>query len=150
MEIIAKDSLYYLFLEIQRLHYHRGQMLLDEIGIYHGQPPMLFALNKKDGQSQRELSEILDIKPSTITVMLNRMEKTNLVRREQDTKDQRVSRVYLTDKGKETCEKSKKIIKKIENELFDNITIEEKVILRRLMIQMKGNLTMDDNKELLD
>lgn len=142
MEIINKDSLYYLFLELQRLHYHRSHVLLDEIGVYHGQPHMLFALSNKDGLSQKELADRLNIKASTITVMLKRMEKANLVMRKQDTKDQRVSRVYITEEGMEVCQKAIDVMRKMEEECFGNFTEEERTILKRLFMDMKNNLNL--------
>ncbi len=140
MDCVNKDSLYHIFLEILRLHYYRTHVLLDEVGVYPGQPPMLFVLSKEDGQSQKELANKLNLKPATITVMLKRMEKANLVERRQDPEDQRVSRVYITEQGKEIYEKVNKIMKNLEEECFGNFTVEEKVILRRLLMQIRENL----------
>jgi DNA-binding MarR family transcriptional regulator len=142
------DSLYRVFSEVIRLHYYRAHMLLDKVGIYPGQPPMLLALYKKDGQSQRELANRLKIKPATITVMLRRMEKAQLVERRQDAEDQRISRVYLTDKGKEACEEVKKVINIIDAECFSNFTQEEQILLRRLFMQMRDNLAKVCDKNL--
>lgn len=140
MENIDRDSLHYMFLEIIRLHYNRSHTLLDEIGIYHGQPPVLFILNKNDGQSQKELATKLKLAPATITVMVKRMEKANLVERRQDTEDQRVSRVYLTEEGREACKKAIEVMKDLDEECFGNFTVEEKVLLRRLLMQLRNNL----------
>lgn len=147
MDIISRDSLYYLFLEIQRLHYYRTHVLLDEIGVYHGQPPMLFILNKKDGQSQKEIADILNVKASTITVMLKRMEKAGLVERRQDTEDQRISRVYITEEGREICKKARDVMTNLESECFGNFSVEEKIILKRLFMQMKDNLIVANDVE---
>lgn len=147
MDILDKDSLYFLFLEIQRLHYYRTHVLLEEIGVYHGQPPMLFILSKHDGLSQKELADMLKVKASTITVMLKRMEKSNLVMRKQDSQDQRVSRVYITEEGLKLCKKASEVMKVIENECFGNFTTEETVILRRLFLQMKDNLIVSSDIE---
>lgn len=140
MSYFDKDSLYRIFLEILRLYHYKMHKLLEDINLYPGQPPLLFALNKEDGQSQRELAEKLNVKPSTMTVMLGRMEKGNLVERKQDLDDQRVSRVYLTEEGKEICEKSRKVMTQTEDEMFGNLTVEERVILRRLLLVVKNNL----------
>lgn len=140
MEFINKDSLYYLFLEIQRLHYYRSHVLLDEIGVYHGQPHMLFVLSKEDGLSQKDLAERLNIKASTITVMLNRMEKANLVTRKQDNEDKRISRVYITEEGREICDKSIAVMKNIGVECFGTFTEEESIVLKRLFMEIKDNL----------
>lgn len=146
MITIDRDSLYYTFLEILRLHYYRTHVLLDGIGAYPGQPPLLLILNKEDGQSQKGLAAKLKLKASTITVMLKRMENGNLIVRKQDDKDQRVSRVYITEKGKELCEKANEVMKIIEKECFDNFTTEEKVIFKKFLIQMKDNLLTADEK----
>lgn len=146
MNNINRDSLYYIFLEILRLHYYRSHVLLEEIGVYHGQPPMLFILNKTDGQSQKELATILGVTPATITVMLKRMEKSNLVIRKQDDEDQRISRVYITEEGKEIANKAKQVMNDIDQECFGNFTVEEKIILRRLLMQMRDNLSVANHK----
>ncbi|WP_313233096.1 MarR family winged helix-turn-helix transcriptional regulator [Tissierella praeacuta] len=140
MHFIDKESLYYMFLEIQKLHYNRSLLLLDEIGVYPGQPHLLFILNKMGGQSQKELAEKLNVKPSTITIMLKRMEKTNLVERKQDDKDQRISRVYITEQGRKICKRSKEILGILEEECFGNLSLEDKENLKRLFLQIRDNL----------
>ncbi|MFA5524076.1 MAG: MarR family transcriptional regulator [Tissierellales bacterium] len=144
---IDKDSLYYIYLEILRLHYYRTHVLLEEIGVYPGQPPLLSILNKEDGLSQTDIAGKLDVKASTLTVMLKRMEKTKLVERRQDTEDQRISRVYLTEEGREMCKKAMKIMDQLEEECFGNFTIEEKVLFRRLLMQMRDNLYLTNEKK---
>lgn len=140
MEVIDRNSLYYIFLEILRLHHHKAHKLLEEVGLYPGQPPLLFTLNRNGGQSQRELADKLHVKASTMNVMIKRMEKLGLIERRQDMEDQRVSRVYITDMGKDTCNKSHYVMKKIEEEMFSNLTKDELVIMRRLLLQVKNNL----------
>jgi len=140
MERLDKDSLYFVFLELIRVHYQSTHVLLDKIGVYPGQPPLLFILNKNNGLSQKELADKLGIKPSTITVMLKRMESGNLVYREQDSEDQRVYRVYLTEEGRKLCDKAKETTKCLQDICFENFTEEEKIILRRLLMQMRDNL----------
>lgn len=140
MKELDKDSLYFIFLEILRLHYYRTHVLLEEVGIYPGQPPMLFILSNEGGQSQSELAEKLQIKPSTITVMLKRMENEGIVERRKDKLDQRITRVYITEKGRKLCDEAIKVMDKVQDECFANITAEEKIILRRLFMQMRDNL----------
>lgn len=144
MEVINRNSMYYVFLEILRLHHHKAHKLLEEIGLYPGQPPLLFTLNRNDGQSQRELADKLHVKASTMNVMIKRMEKSGLIERRQDVEDQRVSRVYITDMGKDVCKKSHDVMKTIEKEMFLNLTKDELVIMRRLLIQVKDNLYSND------
>ncbi|MBU5484688.1 MarR family transcriptional regulator [Clostridium sp. MSJ-11] len=109
---------------------------------------MLMALHIKDGQSQKELSDKLNIKPATITMMLKRMEKFDLVERKVDSEDQRVTRVYLTEQGKKLCKEAIQVIKIINGECFSNFTEEEKILLRRLLMQMRDNLEEVCDKKL--
>ncbi len=140
MEYINRESLYHLFLEIEKLHYNRSHLLLDEIGIYHGQPHLLFALSETDGLSQTELARKLNVKASTITVMLSRMEKANLVKRKQDNEDKRITRVFITEDGRELCQKSIVTMKKIGSDCFGSFTDEEKNAMKLLLMKMKANL----------
>lgn len=134
------NSIYSVFFDVIKLHYKRSQEILDSIGIYPGQPPVLIVLTYSDGLSQRELSDKIRIKPATMTVMLGRMEKAGLVVRKSDPNDQRISRVYITDKGREVKKEFDKVFQQIEEECFSNFTEEEKILLRRLLMQMRDNL----------
>lgn len=140
MDFHEQNSLYMIFLRIIKLHYQRTHTLLDKVGIYPGQPPMLYVLHRKDGQSQRELADKLKVKPATITVMLNRMEKSGLVERKQDSNDQRMLRVYLTEKGRKVWLEVREVMKVIEDDCFSNFTVEEKILLRRFLMQIRYNL----------
>lgn len=138
--MLKPDSLYHLFSQVLRLHFYRLHMLLDKVGVYPGQPPMLFSLYKQNGQSQKELSAKLGVKPATITVMLKRMEKAQLVERMPDPEDQRVSRVYLTEAGREVTREVKEVMSVLDEECFRHFSEEEQMLLRRLFMQMRDNL----------
>lgn len=146
MGYCKEDSLYSIFGQVVKLNFQKMQIRLDKIGIYPGQPPVLFYLLKEDGQSQKELAQKIMIQPATITVMLKRMEKANIVERRVDSNDQRVVRVYLTDEGKKIGEKAKGIFEEMGKICFANFTKDEEIILRRLLMQMKDNLLNEQEK----
>ncbi|RUS49233.1 MarR family winged helix-turn-helix transcriptional regulator [Cohnella sp. AR92] len=122
---------------------HRAHVdrLIRAYEVYPGQPPLLLRLSDADGLSQRELAESKGVKPATLTVMLQRMEKTGLIRRAADEKDQRVTRVRLTDKGREAAEAVRHAINEVEARSFEGFLPEEKLLLRRFLLQMMDNLT---------
>lgn len=140
MEKVSEESIQKIFLQMARVYFLISQSSLEKMELYPGQPQMLLALDKKNGRSQRELSDCLMVKPATITVMIKRLEKTGFVERKNDEKDQRISRVFLTKKGENICEASKEMHANIEKQSFNNFTLEEKVLLRRLLIQVRDNL----------
>ncbi len=60
---------------------------------------LLLILNKHDGISQGEVSDVFEVDPSRVTRIGQAMEADGLVRRERDPEDNRVMRMYLTDQG---------------------------------------------------
>jgi len=94
----------------------------------------------EEGLTHTELAQRLDKTPSTITKMLQRMEKTGFVIRRPDAEDQRVSRVYLTDTGRAIKTQVQAIWETMEAETFAGFTLEERVLLRRFLIQLRDNL----------
>jgi len=122
------------------LHHMRAHQLFETIGLYRGQPPVLFALWEQEGQTQTELAGKLRIAPATITKMLQRMEKTGFILRKPDAVDQRISRVYLTETGRTVQSQVEAIWKTMEAETFEHFTAEEKVVLHRFLLQIRQNL----------
>lgn len=120
------------------LHHAHGQ--IQQYGLYPGQPSLLFTLAKREGQSQKELAEELDIKPATLTVMLNRMEKNGLVRRAPDEQDQRVSRIYLTDEGRVAMLAARETMDRMEQLAIAGLSEEEIATLRHLLQRIKANI----------
>ncbi|MGH2392623.1 MAG: MarR family winged helix-turn-helix transcriptional regulator [Candidatus Limnocylindria bacterium] len=50
--------------------------------------------------SQAELSRVVAIEPPTMVRTIDRMVRDGLVRREADPDDGRISRIFLTDRGR--------------------------------------------------
>ena len=100
-EVPERGDVLHLIGRVCGCKYQRVQRLLDELGLYHGQPPVLNALWEREGMTQSELAERLNRSPSTITKMVQRMEKAGFVARCDDPEDERISRVYLTEAGRE-------------------------------------------------
>ncbi|WP_213974253.1 MarR family winged helix-turn-helix transcriptional regulator [Tepidanaerobacter acetatoxydans] len=140
MNCLDPESNYALFLEIARLHYLKTHRSFQKKDVYPGQPPLLFALYKNDGQSQAELARSLKMKAPTVTIMLKRMEKAGVVKRVQDEIDQRVVRVYLTEYGRKLCKSIYKEIQCIEERMFSRLSNEEKNILNSLLKKIRNNL----------
>ncbi|MNN74578.1 hypothetical protein D3C81_1907890 [compost metagenome] len=68
------------------------------------------------------------------------MEKAGLVVRRADEADQRISRVYLTEQGLRAHQEVRNMIDLMEKTCFRHFTPEEKMIFRRLLLQMYENL----------
>jgi predicted transcriptional regulator len=66
------NTLDFLLAEVCHQHHFRTNTLLEAIGLYRGQPPVLFALWDQEGLTHSELAERLQNTPATITKMLQR------------------------------------------------------------------------------
>ena len=134
------ESIGSLFSQVSRLEHARAHELLEELGLYRGQHRILRALWVQDGLTHTELSGHAHVRPSTISTTIQRMEKAGLVERKHDAEDQRISRVYLTPVGRALQGDVEQARHKLEEEMFAGFTLEERVLLRRLFLQMRENL----------
>jgi DNA-binding MarR family transcriptional regulator len=114
--------------------------LFREIGLYRGQPFVLRLLWENEGVTQSELAGGLHVQPSTVTNTLKRMEKAGFVERRQDATDQRVSRVYLTDAGREIQDAIVKAWQEIDEQTFAGLKAEERDLLHQLLLRVRENL----------
>ena len=62
---------------------------------------MLMTLREHDGASPAVLCEIMDVRPSSMSELLGRMEEKALITRESDENDSRATKVFLSETGKE-------------------------------------------------
>ncbi|WP_437681120.1 MarR family winged helix-turn-helix transcriptional regulator [Sorangium sp. So ce131] len=116
-----------------------GARLLEH-GLQPGQDMLLRQLWQGDGQSQSELIERLGVEPPTITKALGRLEKAGLVVRRRDPSDARVSRVYLTPRGKRLREPVTAIWAELEARAVAGLSAEDQRALTELARKMRANL----------
>jgi MarR family transcriptional regulator, organic hydroperoxide resistance regulator len=137
-----KDLGYLLFL-VSRGHHNLANRIFQEIGLYRGQPPVLFELGKHDGITQSELAETIEVTQATLTNILNRMEASGLVTRQRDSEDARCSRIHLTEEGREKLKQAihQTLVK--EEIAFEGFTQEEKVQLNDYFKRIHTNLTRE-------
>lgn len=122
------------------MYFGRAYDALREMDVHPRQVPMLHLLGKKEGLSQREISQEMKIKPPTVAVSIKRMEKSGLIIRRTDEKDQRMSRIYLSPKGRELTENVQKMVEDSENAIFRGFSESEICLMKRFFKQMIENL----------
>ncbi|MGM0710895.1 MarR family winged helix-turn-helix transcriptional regulator [Brevibacillus parabrevis] len=140
MEFDYSTALTHAMGHVMKLHKKNVEYLIQNYDVYPGQPILLMRLAHTDGLIQKELARRIQIKPATLTVMINRMEKCGLVKRRADERDQRISRVFLTDKGRLATKAVKEALRVLELKCFEDFTAEEKIVLQGMLDRMHGNL----------
>lgn len=111
-----------------------------KLEVHPGQMPIFRFLNEHEGASQRELADMLRIKPPTVNVSIQRMEKSGFVYKKTDEKDQRITRIYLTEKGKQIDKELGKLMEENEKIITRGFSESELCLVKRMLRQMMENL----------
>lgn len=122
--------------------------LLERFDMNLGQAAILFILSRYGNLTQRQLSGRAGITPPSMTVALRKMEEKGLVKKEPDPDDQRKTRIHLTDTGRSRIEDLKQLFRKTEEIMLQDFREEEKLLLRRFLMQIEENVM--ESKELKD
>lgn len=101
-----------------------------------GYRSLLFHLGHHNECSQKELVEKTELKPSTVSIALDKMERDGYIERRRDGKDGRVILVCLTEKGKEINRKNKEKVDVLEQQFAATVTAEEEKELVRLLTKL--------------
>ncbi|WP_175412976.1 MarR family transcriptional regulator [Clostridium sp. AWRP] len=107
-----------------------------------GQSRMLTIVAENEGITQRQLAEIMDVRPASMTVMIGKMELFGLIERKQDAKDQRVMHIYITDSGRKAEEESRISTQQLVGSLFQSLSDEE--VKQMLMITEKLSKSLNE------
>ena len=137
-----REILFLSLMDTQKSHWNRSRQGFQKLDLSDGQPKVLYMLRFIDGCVQKDLAKACDIKPSSMTVMLDGLEKKGYVRREETkvSGGKRAFKVCLTEEGKEIAEKVFCLMETIEEETFEGITAEEQQTLFSMLKKVRENL----------
>ncbi|MEC4812462.1 MAG: MarR family transcriptional regulator [Scytonema sp. PMC 1069.18] len=135
-----QETIGYLMVQVCKAHRNQACTILGNLGLYAGQEILLMHLWENDGTIPSELASLMHVEAPTITKMLHRMEKAGLLERRKDELDARICRIYLTDAGRSLREPVTRAWDLLEKQVLANLTIEEQLLFRRLLLQVRDNL----------
>jgi len=104
----------------------RVAQMLSEIGLFPGQEVILMKLAEKDGEPQKAICESIGLDHSTVAKSLLRLERGGLIARQKCREDARISKVYLTDKGRQVTHAIANIWSELEHETCAELTPAER------------------------
>ncbi len=130
-----------LFAVICRAHRKVVSSALDQISIHVGQDHFVYRLAIDEGMTQSQLAEALCVDASTVTKSLLRLERDGVIERRTDSADGRISRVYLTTRGRALLKPVIEVWRQAEERLVQGMTDAERALLRRLLQQVLANLS---------
>jgi len=109
--------------------------LLSEGGvtITPAQSGILFLLKKKNGQTMSELSQVLSLDNSTLTGLVDRLERSGFAKRNASTADRRASHVFITDKGSEEMDRARVVIRRVNEQIKADFTEDEVEAFKKIL-----------------
>ena len=147
MEQDNEKSIQSLIMEISRMY---GEMLCEiKKGWHSSKADSHFGSSLQAGwlQPKRACAGV-GCKPPTVTVSIQRLEKNGLLIRRQDEKDQRVSRIYLSDAGNAIIKEGMQMAREGEKQILSGFSESELCLMRRFCQQIKENIAAMPGPEL--
>jgi DNA-binding MarR family transcriptional regulator len=97
-------------------------------------------LSERDGVLLKDIIEELDIRPSSASEMIAKLERRELVRTETDAHDKRAKRVYVTAKTREYSERLKDTHNEVISEVLSALSAQEQEQLLTLLRKIAASL----------
>ena len=101
---------------------------------------VLACLWKKDKVTQQTLCNLTSKDKPSMTRLIDKLEKRNLVTRVSDHNDRRINLIHLTDSGMALKQKATDLVQKIAAKTLSNIAEEELKISRLVLKRIMANL----------
>ncbi|MFD0959010.1 MarR family winged helix-turn-helix transcriptional regulator [Paenibacillus chungangensis] len=120
------------------LNRYYGRELIYELGegVTRTQLYMLLMIKERGKSRPTELAEKLDVKPSAVTVMIDRLEKAGYVARTYDQKDRRVILIELTDSGRHMLDRALEVRKEMVGKHLAQLSDDETKAVTEILEKM--------------
>ena len=133
----------FLVTKVKQLSDRVFEKILNEkkIDAFNGaQGRILYVLWQKDGISIKTLSEQCGLAITSLTSMLERMEKQGLLRRESDEKDKRKTLLFLTDRAYALREDYEDVSARMGTVFYEGVSEEEIRLFESFLHRVLDNL----------
>ena len=115
-------------------HYYHKQ---SQIPLPHpGQSKLLLLVLEREPVGQKELVELLDVRPSSLSELLQKLEAKGLVDRTPDQQDRRNMLVSLTEQGRELAAQLSASKGALEAGVFSALSQEEQAQLSQILAKV--------------
>lgn len=134
------ESGFMLIQQVAHLAKYQTLKEMESCGLKPNQAGILVVLRSEGGLSQKELAKRMGVTPPSMTATLKKMEKQGYVLREQDEKDQRITRIRISDQGIECLNGLQHMMRNLEKRLYEGISAEERQEMKETLLKMRENV----------
>lgn len=105
----------------------------DSESMHPGKAPLLVYLIHRDKMTITDMAKSMNIKQSSLTIMVNRLYKDELVNKELDRDDSRKILISLSEKGRQIAQRHLDIQKNSINSFLSALNMKERETLYKLL-----------------
>lgn len=135
--MVKDEEVVMAFYDVHRLNRRSYALRHDGVNIYKGQYHCLFVLENVEAIAQKELAELLHIRPTSVGELLSRLEQKGWVRRTSSKTDKRKILVSLTDMGRAEVKRARRENALVHREMLSPLTVEEKEAFYRILEKIR-------------
>ena len=132
-----EDCIVYLLAKAYQRAHAQLKRRLAVYGLTPIQQLVLGALCQDEGISAGDLGKKLLLDPATLSGVLDRMAERGWIVKQTDPEDKRILRTFLTDEARKLEPKLMEERDNANAEILQNLSIEEKVLLKRLLKDLR-------------
>ncbi len=110
------------------------------LGVTRAQWKVLFRLSRTPGLRQVELADKLDVEPTTLSRIIDRLADAGLVERVPDPSDRRAWRLQVTEAAQPLIAKLRKLADGLIDDAFKGLGDEELELMRGKLALVRENL----------
>jgi len=112
-----------------------------DLGLTRSQWWVLTMLYAKEGVTQSELADFMDLEKPTLGRLLDRMQEKHWIERRPDSLDRRVNRLYLTEKVQEIMRALRKTAADVRKDALGDLVEVDRENFIDTLIKIKNNLS---------
>ena len=139
------NRVFFRLYQASNLMHKQGTRYLSKFGTTTQQWAVLGALARPlvrgDGMTVKDLMEFLDVSRQNLTIILDRLEARDWIKRIKDKDDGRSRRIRLTSKGTSTWAAMQEPIEAFYSSALTTFSHEDQIALYRLLDRLKTALT---------
>lgn len=136
-------SVAFLLHDIARQFRYRFDARAKDIGVTRTQWRTLLSLARREGLTQSELADLLDVERITLCRMVDRLAEAGLVERRADPQDRRVWRLHLMPRAHAIVGQLSSIGTEIEEEVLSALEPGERTMLRETLTRLRQGFYRD-------
>lgn len=114
-----------------------------EIGIPESYRTVIMYLNREPGANQKDIAEFANVTTAAVNQTVKEMIANDYIRKEIDETDRRYTKLYLTEKGKETAAKLREKLHVSDEVITSAITPEKEAEIIALLDKIHDCIRRD-------